>query len=92
VAALGVGIGFGIAANGSKSSFLTASTVNDKRAYEAATKSQAVIDAVSFAPSLAAAIAAEVLVPKGSDEPAKSVNVALAPLNGGGMLSLGGRF
>lgn len=92
VVALGVGIGFGIAANGSKSSFLTASSVNDKRAYEAATRSQAVIADVSFAISLAAAIAAVVLVPKGSDEPAKSVNVALAPVAGGGVFSVGGRF
>jgi hypothetical protein len=84
VAALGVGIGFGVAANGSKSSFLTATTVNDKRAYEAGTKSQALIADVSFALSLAAVIAAVVLVPKGgSDEPARSVNVAFAPLKGG---------
>lgn len=92
VAALGVGIGFGVAANGSKSSFLTAMSVNDKRAYETATRSQAVIADVSFALSLAAAIAAVVLVPKGSDDPPKSVSVALSPVNGGGLLGIAGRF
>ena len=92
VVSLGVGIGFGVASNGSKSSFLTATTVNDKRAYEASTKQQAVIADVSFALSIAAAIAAVVLVPKGSDDPPKSVNVALAPLSGGGFVSFGVRF
>ena len=92
VVALGFGIGFGLEAQGSKSSFLTATTVNDKQAYEASTKSQALIADVSFALAVAAGIAAVVLVPKGSDDPPKSVQVTFVPLGGGGAFSLGGRF
>jgi len=48
-------------------------------AYEASTRSQSVIADVSFALALAAGIAAVVLVPKGSDDPPKSVDVAFIP-------------
>jgi len=92
VAALGCGIGFGLAANGSKSSFLGAGSVADKQSLESQTKTQALVADLSFALAVAAGIATIVLVPKGSDEPPKSVQLGFAPLSGGGVVSFGGRF
>ncbi len=90
--AVGCGIGFGLAANGSKSSFLSAPTVAEKQRLESQTKTQSLVADVSFALAVAAGIATIVLVPKGSDEPPKQVQLGFAPLAGGGAVSFGGRF
>ncbi len=92
VVALGCGIGFGLAAQGSKSSFQQAGTVAQKQQFENDTKTQSLVADVSFAVAVAAGIATVVLVPKGGDEPGKSVSVSFAPLPGGGAVALGGRF
>lgn len=94
VVALGFGIGFGLAANGSRSAFNTAASVVDKRRLEQETRGRALVADISFGIALAAAIATVVVFPKnfGHDEPAKTVQVSFAPGPSGGHVVLGGRF
>ena len=93
VGALGAGIGFGLAAGGSKTSFLNATSVADKQRFEAETKTRSLIADLSFAAALATAITAVILVAKGGNpEPDGAVEVVLGPTVGGTFVGLGGRF
>jgi len=92
VAALGSGIAFGVLAGSSKASFASAPTVADKRKFENETKTRALIADVSFATAAAAAIAAIIIFPKGSAEPAKAVEVVFAPAPGGAFAGIQGTF
>lgn len=81
LAALGVGIAFGLLSNGSKQAFRTATLVEDKRARQGDTVSQALIADVFLGVGVAAAITAIILYPKG-DPPAE---VSFVPIPSGGL-------
>ena len=92
VAALGTGIAFGVLAGTSKTGFKAATTVADKQRLESETKTRALIADVSFIGAAAAAIVAIIVFPKGSAEPAKAVDVVLAPAPGGAFAGIQGTF
>ncbi len=81
LASLGVGIAFGLLSNGSKQAFRIAAVVEDKRARQADTVSQALIADVTLAVGLAAAITALILYPKGDPQ----AEVSFLPLPSGGL-------
>lgn len=92
VAGLGTGTGFGVMANGAKSDFRQAETVEAKNALQARTRSNAFIADVGFGLGIVAAAAAVFLYPKGAEEPPASaeatgrVSVSVIPArNGAGL-------
>lgn len=92
LAGIGVGVAFGLMANGSHSTFNKAITVQAKKDAEGATKSQALIADVGFAVGIVGAVTGALLYPKG-EEAQGSVSVSLGPTPGGGLMAgLGGRF
>lgn len=82
VAALGLGLTFGLLSNGSKQAFRSATTVDDKRAQQSATLTQSVVADISLLVGVACAVTAIILFPKGEPDGA----VAFIPLPGGGAL------
>lgn len=91
VAGLGTGIALGVLAGSSKSSFNTAATVDEKKRFEADTRTRALIADVGFGVAIAAAATAIILFPKGGDSE-KSVEVVFGPSPGGGFAAIGGHF
>ncbi len=92
VAALGSGIAFGVLASAAKARFKSATTVTDKQKFENETKTRSLIADVSYVTAAAAAIAAILIFPKGSSEPAKAVEVVFGPAPGGAYAGLQGTF
>ncbi|MDP1915808.1 MAG: hypothetical protein Q8L14_06170 [Myxococcales bacterium] len=82
VAALGLGLTFGLLSNGSKQAFRGATTVDDKRAQQSATLTQSIVADISLLVGVACAVTAIILFPKGEPDGA----VAFIPLPGGGAL------
>jgi tetratricopeptide (TPR) repeat protein len=90
VAALGAGVGFGIAASGNREAFRTATTLQTKQTFEQSTKTTAAIADVSMLVSVAAAVSTIILFPKGS--PDAGPTLVWAPVSGGLVAGIGGRF
>jgi len=67
VAAVGVGVAFGVEANAAYSHFKSATTVSDKDINEAQTRTASLIADVSFAAGVAALATAALLFPKGPE-------------------------
>jgi tetratricopeptide (TPR) repeat protein len=87
VAGLGTGLTFGLLANGAKSSFVNASTLQGKQTFEGRTKTYALVADVGFVAALACAVVFAVVFPWRA-EPEGRVEVVLAPQG----LWVGGRF
>jgi tetratricopeptide (TPR) repeat protein len=64
IAALGLGLAFGLLSNGSKQAFRNATTIDQKQAQQSATITQAVVADVSFLLGAACIVTAFVLFPK----------------------------
>ncbi len=87
VAGLGTGLVFALQSNGSKAQFLEATTVEQKKQFEARTRQQALIADIGFGVGLVAAATAVILHPWGPDEPAaagtEGVSLRVGPNNAG---------
>ena len=82
LAALGLGLTFGLISNGSKQAFRTAITLDDKKSRQSETITQSLVADISLLVGVACAVTALILFPKGEPEAA----VAFIPLAGGGAL------
>lgn len=87
LAGVGTGIAFGLQASASRDSFSRASTVAEKDELERRTRGQALIADVGFGVSIASALAAALLYPKG-DEPSVEGRIELADSPGGAGVKL----
>ncbi len=85
VAALGVGVTFGLLANGARAQFSTATTLRGKIEFEAATRRDALVADLSLLVGVAAATVGIVLFAR-SDEP---VSVAVTPTRQGATVAVG---
>lgn len=90
-ALLATSLGVGLAANGSRTAFRNATTLEDKVRFESATKSQALATDLTLVAGVAAAVAAVIIFPKGGDAQG-SVGVAVVPVSGGAVASVGVEF
>lgn len=88
LAALGTGVFFGLSANSARANFTSASDLGSKKRFEAETRSFALYADVAYAASLAAAVGALVLYPKGAPPPKKELSLALVPAAGGAGLEV----
>jgi hypothetical protein len=88
VVGLGVGVAFGVMANGAKGSFSLAGTLDDKKRFEAQTRQNALIADVSLAAALALGITFAIVFPWSQAFGSSDVHVALGPSGA----SIGGTF
>jgi hypothetical protein len=92
VAALGTSLTFALLASGSRNAFRQATTLDGKTSLEAATRTQALVSDVMLLVGLAAAASAIIIYPKGADQGAGSVSLAVTAFQGGGLATVGGTF
>lgn len=91
VVGLGCALGFGLAANGSRSAFATAPTVGQKLSLKGATQTQALVSDLSLLLGLGGLVTGAILFPW-TQSPEGSVSVALTPTQGGAFGSVEVRF
>lgn len=87
LASFAVGIGVGLAANGSRSAFSLATTVDDKRRLEGETRARALVADLALVLGVASAVTAALVFPWSA-----GASVALAPTPGGATVGVGGSF
>jgi tetratricopeptide (TPR) repeat protein len=85
--ALASGLVFGLLSNGSKTAFRAATLLEDKRARQSDTITQAIVADVSLLVGVASAVTAIILFPKGEPDPG-AVSLSVTPVPGGGAFGL----